>query len=593
MSAGTDCDNSEMGNLLLVVPPNLKERDFFKPPPNVKVMVTGEKEYGSVITDMPLGVISLAAYIKAHTRFDVKVLDFNVELHKATSMGGATFRQFFEIGLVNVTFDNGAGPDVVGLSTLFSTAYLNTIELADLSKKLFPEALLLAGGNVPTVSYKELFRDTDKIDAVCYGEGDKPLLALLQSSDMWSHINDHSSNWVKRSDRNKPKTDFQHDFIWDLDEVPFDYSVIDEEDYQINPTINYYTGIKEKGKSFNIMTSRGCPYMCIFCASHATHGRSMRYESLERVKSNISELKEKHDVKVITFEDDHFMGDQKRALEIVRFVGDIGLTAFFPNSLALYALNRKMLEALKAAGVDQLILAVESGSSRVLNKVMKKPLKLDIIDKVIENCADLGIYTDCNIVTGLPGETKEDINDTCDYLRALNANWFRINIATPLLGSEMNEICKEKGYFKGDVVDSNYKKGIIETDDWSVEFIQQKTYEMNLDLNFAHNPDMRQGRWDIALRGFKNALAAKSDHAFAHYFSSICYEKMGETEKSVESRNKAMKIVAEDSFWANYAEMFALDLRTAPDSISLTELELGTNVHPVTSGSGRPNWHVG
>ena len=55
-----------------------------------------------------------------------------------------------------------------------------------------------------------------------------------------------------------------------------------------------------------------------------------------------------------------------------------------------------------------------------------------------------------------------------------------------------------------------------------------------------------------------------------------------------------MKIIAEDSFWANHAETFALDLRTAPaDSISLTELELGTNVHPVTSGSGRPNWHVG
>ena len=55
-----------------------------------------------------------------------------------------------------------------------------------------------------------------------------------------------------------------------------------------------------------------------------------------------------------------------------------------------------------------------------------------------------------------------------------------------------------------------------------------------------------------------------------------------------------MKIIAEDSFWANHAEMFALDLRTAPaDSISLTELEPGTNVHPVTSGSGRPNWHVG
>jgi len=101
----------------------------------------------------------------------------------------------------------------------------------------------------------------------------------------------------------------------------------------------------------------------------------MRYQRLERVKADIARVRCDLRVNTVTIEDDHFMGDKKRAFEIVKFIADLGMTAFFPNSLALYALDYPMLRELKRAGVNQLVLAVESGSDRVLREVMHKPLK--------------------------------------------------------------------------------------------------------------------------------------------------------------------------------------------------------------------------
>ena len=91
---------------------------------------------------------------------------------------------------------------------------------------------------------------------------------------------------------------------------------------------------------------------------------------------------------------------------------NLQLTAFFPASLTLYALDRKMLEALKSIGLNELVLSVESGSDKVLREVMHKPLNLSIVKRVIKDCQELGIDTDVAILIGLPGETKKDIEDT-------------------------------------------------------------------------------------------------------------------------------------------------------------------------------------
>ena len=538
--------------ILLIVPPNITFEDYINPPGNTKGTKKGGKEYGSLITDMPLGVISLNAYIKKHIDCDIELIDFNVELNKIDDFQYESFYDYF-LSVFDADYKKNKY-DVIGVSALFSTAYRSLIDLGNISAKLYGEATIIAGGNVPTVSYKEIYRDTDSFHAVCHGEGDVPLLNLLQAED-WSAYFESSSNWITKEKILKHAS-FEHNFIENLDEIPFDYSLITKEDYALNPTINSYAGVADGKESFNIMTSRGCPFKCVFCASHATHGRTMRYESLERVKANILELKEKG-IGVITFEDDHFMGSKSRAYEIVKYVGDLGLTAFFPNSLALYALTRKMLVALKRAGVNSLILAVESGSERVLKDVMKKPLKLSIVSRVAKDCREIGIYTDCNILFGLPGETKQDIEDSQNFLKSVKANWFRINVATPLIGSEMHEVCEDKSYFKGIVVESNYKKAIVETEDFTAAYIQEVTYDTNIDLNFVHNADLEMGDYDVALAGFENVINVKADHALAHYYASICLEQLGKDELAQEYFDKYL-LFSKNVFWKKYVEKYDL-----------------------------------
>ena len=65
---------------------------------------------------------------------------------------------------------------------------------------------------------------------------------------------------------------------------------------------------------------------------------------------------------------------------------------------------------------------------------MRKPLKLDRIPQVTKDCRDIGIYTDCNIIIGMPGETKQDIAESREFLKSIYADWFRVFVATPIPG---------------------------------------------------------------------------------------------------------------------------------------------------------------
>jgi len=275
-----------------------------------------------------------------------------------------------------------------------------------------------------------------------------------------------------------------------------------------------------------------------------------------RIKEDFKRLKDEYGAERIIFQDDHFMSSKQRALEIIRLLKELKLSAFFPNSLALYALDKEVLIALKGIGVNQLVLSIESGSNRVLREVMHKPLNISIIKRVSEDCNKMGIYTDANIIIGCAGETKQDIEDTRRFLKTININWFRVSIATPLVRSELYDICIKKNYLKIDVSKSGFKKAIIETEEFTTRYILEKSYLLNLELNFVENKDFHLGNYKIALKGFENVIKVKNDHAFAYYYASKCYKKLGNYKKAKQYMNYAKKIVEEKPIWYKYADMF-------------------------------------
>jgi anaerobic magnesium-protoporphyrin IX monomethyl ester cyclase len=296
----------------------------------------------------------------------------------------------------------------------------------------------------------------------------------------------------------------------------------------------------------------------------------MRYYSVPRVKADLMRLRDECGARTIVFQDDHFMGDRNRALDIVNIIGDLKLTAVFQNSLTLFALKRPMLEAMKRAGVNQLLLSVESGSARVLREIMHKPLTLPIVEQVANDCRDLGIYTDCNILIGNIRETEADIAEGRAFLRkSCPANWFKIFIATPLVGSEFYEEARAKGFITGDFVNFDYKKANISTDELSQERVEHLQYELNLELNFVCNHDFRIGEEKVAagdyegsvrnyrtaLLGFLNAVKAKPNHAFGHHFAAMCYDRLGDNEKAVYHRAHAVQ-ASQDPFWQKWLSAF-------------------------------------
>ncbi|OQW92882.1 MAG: B12-binding domain-containing radical SAM protein [Thiotrichaceae bacterium IS1] len=551
--------------ILFLVPPNITFGHFVKPDPNMRQVIKGDgKAYGNLMTDMPIGLMSMSAYVKEKSQVavDIQLVDFNIELNNLDTFDYDSYLEYFLDYLSNQ--HSGYKPDIIGVSSLFTPSYFALLDLGRACRTRFPESIIVAGGSVPSSMYKQIYSATNDFDALCYGEGELPFLGLIESEDALSYIEENAS-WITKTKIDSGVV-FEHHFIENLDEIPFyDYDLCDPVKYGINPGMTAYAPVKDKRtNAFHVMTSRGCPFKCTFCASHKVHGRKMRYYSLERVRADFDQLKNQYLAGTLIFQDDHLMGDVKRAYDIIRMVKELELTAIFQNGLALYALDRKMLEALRDAGVTQLVLAAESGSERVLKKVMRKPLKLSIVKQVANDCRDLGIYTNVNILIGMPGETKEDIEDSREFLKGINANWFIILAASPLVGSEMYDICEEKGYLADNYLGSDYRRAVVQTPDFSAQYIQEKMYEMNIELNFVENADFRKGDYSTALKGFENAIRAKNDHAIAYYFAAQCYEKLGDRLKGIEYMDKARRY-SRDSFWSKYIDKFKIPIVATTD----------------------------
>lgn len=545
-----------MNKILFIVPPSIDFEKFVNPPDNVRTIPKKDGNYGSALTDMPLGVLSLSAYVKKHSAAETKLIDFNIVLNKLERFEFRSFAEFFHEFLQAKEWIDYT-PSIIGISTLFTTSYQNMLDIAQCCREIFPNAIILAGGGVPTNMYNEIFRDSTYFDALCCGEGEKSLLGLVLAEDKKEFLRNSISCITKEKVENKQS--FQHDFIENLDEIPlYDYDTLNIDDYRLNPTIAAYPGADSTKQHITMMTSRGCPYLCCFCSAHSVHGRRMRYYSVPRIREYIKHVKDRYGTETIIFQDDHFMANKQRAFEIISILNEFQMTAFFPNSLALYALDRKMLEALKSIGVNLLVMAIESGSNRVLKEIMHKPLNLSIVKRVMADCRQLGIDTDVNIIIGLPGETKQDIEDARVFLKTLDATWFRIYVAMPLVGSEMFDICIKKNYLRDGYMDGDYKKAVIETEDFTAEYIQEKAYSLNLELNFVGNSDVRLGNYERALKEFENTIKVKSDHAFAYYFAAKCYKMMKLDEKYLAYKAKYQEIIEESAFWRDYVNQFDL-----------------------------------
>jgi len=299
----------------------------------------------------------------------------------------------------------------------------------------------------------------------------------------------------------------QRPVIEDLDSLPFPARHLLPMDVY-NEVVRENPLRGEICKPMTIMiTSRGCPFNCVFCSNCIVWGKRWRGRSPENVVDEIEHVVKTYGIEQIDFYDDNMTLDRKRMEGICDLIVNRGVRVewFTPNGIRADTLDEDLLRKMKRAGCKKIRLAPESGVQRVVNEVIEKNLDLKSVQQAVVAAKKVGIGVGLFFVIGLIGETKADIEETIRFayrLRRLGADSFIFSIAAPIYGTELYEKAKRGGFLREGFCDEALAgvEPLIETPEFTAEELQELCMRANL-----VNPTLTRNK---LLRAFKNPRKA-------------------------------------------------------------------------------------
>jgi radical SAM superfamily enzyme YgiQ (UPF0313 family) len=227
----------------------------------------------------------------------------------------------------------------------------------------------------------------------------------------------------------------------DLDRIPFVSKVykghLNVKDYFLNyclyPMVQIFTG-------------RGCPYQCTFCSWPQTFmGRKYRIRSIENVLDELEWIEENLKVKEVFFEDDTFTISKKRVLEFCRGYRERGLNISWSCNARVDTLDLEAMKEMKRANCRFLIVGFECAEDGILRNI-KKGFTVEKAREFARNVKKAGLFLHADFIIGLPGETRESIEKTREFIKEINPEQLQISVASPFPGTELYEWYKKSGY---------------------------------------------------------------------------------------------------------------------------------------------------
>jgi len=295
-------------------------------------------------------------------------------------------------------------PDILCLS-LITGQHPLFLERARRIKAEHPHLLVLAGGPHPTF-YPECIEEPC-LDAVCRGEGDIALPAMVDTIAKTNGLPQQIPNWcIKQSDGSISHTDIQP-LINNLDGLPFpDRDIFDRAVPGRLPVTTY------------VMTSRCCPYNCSYCFNHAYRdlyagkGTMCRRQSVGNVIEELIQLKKRYPLQIAVFQDDTFNLDRKWLREFADvYPREISLP--FHCHLRADLLDEETAGLLKQAGCLSVKLGLEAGSDYVRNSILKRGMTLEQFEKACALLHRHKIRFATENILAVPGTSLAD--DLCTY----------------------------------------------------------------------------------------------------------------------------------------------------------------------------------
>ena len=386
-----------------------------------------------------LGLAYLAAVLRDQG-YLVRILDSFVE--DRANVRDTSEEGWLELGLTDEEILGRIdlfGPDMIGITIPFSCQHYIALHLAQKIRDRFPHIILVGGGNhvsaCPEAIPESLF------DFLILGEGERSLSELVVTLNQVEDTPIAHKDLPKGVYPNPPR-----DAIFELDELPF-------------PAIDLLPLDKLWGKGrrwINMIATRGCVYDCVFCSIHTVMGYSIRRRSVEDVIREILHWAERYQVEEIYFEDDNLTFNRQWAKELFREIValDLGIRFYVRNGVRADTLDLELLELMKSAGFQEIVIAPESGSRRILKEVINKKMDLEDYIHAAELARSIHLGVNAFFVIGFAEETWEDIHETIRFarrLKSMGCKGFWFSLASPFPGTRLYNMYKEEGLFPEEI----------------------------------------------------------------------------------------------------------------------------------------------
>ncbi|MBA7503192.1 Anaerobic magnesium-protoporphyrin IX monomethyl ester cyclase [subsurface metagenome] len=368
-----------------------------------------------------LGLMYIAACVERYTDHQIEILDTQAEKMNYEEMKSEIRKR---------------NPDIVGIQAMTFTL-VDVILTAKIVKELDKSIPLILGG--PHVNiYPEETISNSEIDFLVLGEGEYVFPDLINALSQRKDLSKIRGIVYKRNKEiiNTGK----REFITNLDAVPFPA-------YHLVPYQKYYSVLEKRTPITTMMTSRGCPFKCIFC-TRPQLGKIFRYRSAENVVDEMEQCA-RIGIKEIFLYDDTFTINKQRVIDICNEILRRNLKIMWDIRSRVDTVDEKILKKLKLAGCERIHFGVEAGTQGILN-ILRKGITLQQAEKAFQWSREVGITTLAYFMIGNPTESRKQILETIKFSVKIKPDYVHIALTTLFPATELYRRGLERKILKHD-----------------------------------------------------------------------------------------------------------------------------------------------
>jgi len=368
----------------------------------------------------PLGILYLASSARSARGVEVSLIDAQAERLSPQEIGKRA---------------GEGGYDLAGV-TVMSFTLLDALDAARAVKAALPDAKLIAGGPHPHLFPEETL-GLGPFDAVMRGEGELSFRAL---SSGWPGTRDDPPPGVKWKDGASGQPEIT-EHIEALDSLPFPAR-------DLTRTRLYHSVLSGARPVTTMMSSRGCPYRCVFC-DRPHLGKRFRARSAKSVVKEMEECAEMG-VREVVFYDDTFTADPQRVRETAELIIKSGLAMAWDIRARVSDLDQDDYRLIKRAGCQRVHFGVESGDPEILRS-LRKGITIEQAKEAFKRAREAGLETLAYFMAGLPGETRDTLDKTLRLAIELDPDYAHFSVLIPFPGTPIYATALERGVIGRDV----------------------------------------------------------------------------------------------------------------------------------------------